>query len=140
MICGANAMGVFSSFIGTRAHTRPRPNNLERSNAYTGSAHRFRQLILSVLRGEKTQIKMGVLGGSVTAGHGVQEDDQWPVLYGAYLQAKLREVTGRKDVTVSVQNGAVPAVESNYFTSCWMEHLDEDLDLVVIEMAINDRR
>jgi hypothetical protein len=121
-------------------HPFTRPNNLARSHAYTGSAHRFRQLILSVLRGEKSQIKVGIIGGSVTLGHGVNDEDNWSVLYGGWLEGELREIAGRNDIHVQVQNGAVPAVESNYFTACWKEHLDEDLDMVIIEMSINDGR
>lgn len=83
---------------------------------------------------------MGVLGGSVTDGHGVRHESNWSTVYGVWLEKKLREITGRNDIKVEVQNGAVAAVETNYYTSCWKEHLDEDLDLVVIEMAINDRR
>ncbi|GJJ12747.1 hypothetical protein Clacol_006992 [Clathrus columnatus] len=37
-------------------------------------------------------------------------------------------------------NGAVPATGSDYLSVCFGEHLDEDVDLVLIELAINDQR
>lgn len=41
---------------------------------------------------------------------------------------------------VTLQDGAVRAIESDYFQTCFSEHIDEDVDLVVVELAINDRR
>jgi hypothetical protein len=82
---------------------------------------------------------VGILGGSVSAGHAVKKENNWSTLYGAWLERKLQEITGRPEISVEVQNGAVPATESDYYATCWREHIDEDLDLVIIEMAINDR-
>jgi hypothetical protein len=74
------------------------------------------------------------LGGSVTAGHGVQEPDRWPTLYGKWWRDTF------PNAEIQVINGVVPASETNYFMACFEEHIDRDSDLVVIEMAINDRR
>lgn len=37
-------------------------------------------------------------------------------------------------------NGAVPATGSDYFAMCFAEHIDKDVDLVILEIAINDQR
>ena len=37
-------------------------------------------------------------------------------------------------------NGAVPATGSDYFAMCFGEHIDKDVDLVILEIAINDQR
>jgi len=37
-------------------------------------------------------------------------------------------------------NGSVGATVSEYMETCFQEHIPEDVDLVVIELAINDRR
>jgi len=40
----------------------------------------------------------------------------------------------------SLTNGAVPATGSDYFAMCFAEHIDKDVDLVILEIAINDQR
>ncbi|KAL7419165.1 hypothetical protein Q5752_006001 [Cryptotrichosporon argae] len=35
-------------------------------------------------------------------------------------------------------NGALPATGSNYYSTCFGEHVPDDVDLVLLEMAIND--
>lgn len=37
-------------------------------------------------------------------------------------------------------NGAVPATVSDYLSMCFGEHIDEDVDLVILELLINDQR
>jgi hypothetical protein len=39
-----------------------------------------------------------------------------------------------------VINGAIPASETSYYMTCFGEHIDKDVDIVVVEMGINDRR
>ena len=41
---------------------------------------------------------------------------------------------------VEITNGAIGGTISTYLETCFGEHMDDDVDLVVIEMAINDQR
>lgn len=41
---------------------------------------------------------------------------------------------------VSLINGAIPATGSDYYSTCFLEHIDPDVDIVFIELAINDQR
>lgn len=41
---------------------------------------------------------------------------------------------------VQLVDGAIPATHSDYLQSCFQEHIDEDVDIVVVELAINDMR
>ena len=81
--------------------------------------------------GEK--IKIGILGGSVTKGHGVGESQRWATLYGNWWRDTF-------DIEVEVVNGAVGATVSEYLETCFAEHIPEDVDIVLIELAINDQR
>lgn len=47
-------------------------DNVRLSRAYLGSGTRIRKFFEKALRGDK--VKIGVIGGSVTAGHGVRGD------------------------------------------------------------------
>lgn len=80
------------------------------------------------------KIKIGVIGGSVTRGHGVVHEECWVTLYADWWHSMFPAMD------VQVINGAVPASETDYFQTCFLEHLPKDIDLVIIEMAINDQR
>lgn len=41
---------------------------------------------------------------------------------------------------MEIKNGAIAGTITSYYETCFAEHLDEDVDLVLIEMAINDQR
>lgn len=41
---------------------------------------------------------------------------------------------------IEITNGAVGGTITTYLETCFTEHIDEDVDVVVIEMAINDER
>jgi lysophospholipase L1-like esterase len=112
--------------------TTSRESNLARALAFEGANARLKRVIRKAMRGEK--IKIGILGGSVTAGHGVKEHDRWSTLYGNWW----REAFPKAEIEVT--NGAVPATETSYYMTCFEEHIDKDVDIVVIEMGINDRR
>ncbi|KAH7106459.1 hypothetical protein BKA62DRAFT_766006 [Auriculariales sp. MPI-PUGE-AT-0066] len=77
--------------------------------------------------------KYGILGGSVTAGQGVAATEQWLRVYEAWWKSHFKG-------HVQVQNGAVPATDTGYVSMCFKEHIDEDVDLVITEFAINDHR
>jgi len=81
-------------------------------------------------------IKIGVLGGSVTKGQSLknQELENWTSLY---LKAWKELFPNSETVLI---NGAVGATTSDYYSACFAEHIDEDVDLVILELLINDRR
>jgi hypothetical protein len=75
-----------------------------------------------------------VLGGSVTKGHGVTKDENWTTQYKNWWQSMFT------NTEVEITNGAIGGTISTYLETCFGEHMDDDVDLVVIEMAINDQR
>jgi len=80
--------------------------------------------------------KIGILGGSVTKGHGLMRNnlENWTI---KYLEAWKR-LFPKSETTLI--NGAVPATGSDYYSMCFGEHIDEDVDLVIVELMINDQR
>lgn len=110
-----------------------REHNLARSRVYEGSNSRFRRVLRKALSGEP--IKIGVLGGSVTKGHGLTNYAyNWTVKLLQQLR-KLLPVT-----QIELVNGAVPATGSDYYSMCFGEHIPDDVDIVIIELAVNDQR
>lgn len=112
-----------------------REANLARAIAFEGANTRLKRVIRKAQRGER--IKIGILGGSVTDGHGVFGKDReklWPNLYANWWRKTFPQVE------VELINGAIPATSSSYYMSCFGEHIDRDVDIVVIELAINDQR
>jgi len=92
---------------------------------------RLKRIVAKARSGQN--IKIGVIGGSVTKGHGVSKTENWTYLYGKWWE----ETFG---IEVEVINGGVGATVSDYMDSCFHEHIPDDVDLVVIELAINDQR
>ncbi|RXK39296.1 hypothetical protein M231_03375 [Tremella mesenterica] len=80
-----------------------------------GSLHRLRQLLHKLLRGET--ITITAIGGSITAGHHVNDDEVWFERFAEWL----RGFVGSKSQVIAV-NGAAP----------------EEADLVIVELAVND--
>ncbi|KEP55010.1 putative capsule structure designer protein [Rhizoctonia solani 123E] len=107
-------------------------HNLERSRAYEGPNTRLRRVLQKAADGHP--INIGVLGGSVTAGHGVMHPEYWTDIFFDWWNTTFPH---EKNVFV---NGAVPATTTEYYSVCALEHIDQEVDLVIIEMAINDQR
>ncbi|EIW70457.1 hypothetical protein TREMEDRAFT_73476 [Tremella mesenterica DSM 1558] len=105
--------------------------NLRLSRAYEGSLHRLRQLLHKLLRGET--ITITAIGGSITAGHHVDDDEVWFERFAEWL----RDFVGSKSQVIAV-NGAAPATGSDYFSFCFPLHIPEEADLVIVELAVND--
>ncbi|KLT40834.1 hypothetical protein CC85DRAFT_141454 [Cutaneotrichosporon oleaginosum] len=108
------------------------------------------QRVLAKWRAGKP-VRLGVIGGSNSAGQGVWADNQ--MMYSQlnmhvqlfnYLDArfpqrgKVMEATGGGDEN-SFVNGAKFGRGTEYFTMCSDVHLPEELDLVVVEFAVNDQ-
>ncbi|KAJ3723604.1 hypothetical protein DFJ43DRAFT_648958 [Lentinula guzmanii] len=109
--------------------------NLARSRAYEGPNARLKRVLRKLHSGQK--IKIGIIGGSVSGGHGLRDyRTNWSSLYAQYI----RETFSPENVEVELINGSVGATVSDYMETCLLEHIPEDVDLVVIELAINDMR
>ncbi|KAG9086439.1 CRISPR-associated endonuclease/helicase Cas3, partial [Ceratobasidium sp. 370] len=107
-------------------------HNLERSRGFEGTNTRLKRILQKAASGKP--INIGVLGGSVTHGHAVVPSQVWTDIFFAWWNA-----TYPHENNVFV-NGAVPATGTAYFSVCALEHIDENVDLVILELAINDLR
>ncbi|KAB5593862.1 hypothetical protein CTheo_2714 [Ceratobasidium theobromae] len=107
-------------------------HNLERSRAYEGPNVRLRRVLQKAADGHP--IRIGILGGSVSAGHGVVHEDCWTNIFFNWWNTTFPHENN------VFTNGAVPATTTEYYSVCALEHIDQDVDLVIIEMAINDQR
>jgi len=112
----------------------PSEHNLARSRVYEGANARFHRVIANALAGKPT--KIGVLGGSVTKGNGLRHNhlENWTVKF----LAAWKVLFPQSETTLI--NGAVPATVSDYLSMCFGEHIEEDVDLVILELLINDQR
>ncbi|BEI80571.1 hypothetical protein CcaverHIS002_0111000 [Cutaneotrichosporon cavernicola] len=143
--CGMGEAGP----IGRRLTEELGDVAMRRSVAYSGSNHRLRRTLAKMRAGEP--FSMGVIGGSVSAGHGMDRSKEYmqsimhQVLFD-YLNSKFPSaqpaVDGRhtKNSNRNVYwNGAQRARGSDYFSFCASLHLNTDVDLVIVELAVNDR-
>ncbi|KAJ4470799.1 hypothetical protein J3R30DRAFT_3530589 [Lentinula aciculospora] len=115
--------------------------NLARSRAYEGPNTRLKRVIRKVRSGQK--IKIGIIGGSVSKGHGLRAHKfNWSSIYAEYIRETFAQSTSADAANIEVEliNGAVGATISQYMETCFREHIPEDVDLVIIELAINDQR
>jgi hypothetical protein len=72
-----------------------------------------------------------VIGGSVSAGHGLQPgQDTW---HSHWFKAFQKEFPNSE-----LFNGALPASGSNFFGWCFPALIPEDLDLYLIEVDVNN--
>lgn len=90
---------------------------------------------------------MGVIGGSVSAGHGLHshKGDESKIMHKVFfdhLDSRFpsRQAAGegriKKDAVRNVFfNGAEPARGSDYFSMCEQLHVNSDVDLVVVELG-----
>ncbi|KAH7102208.1 hypothetical protein BKA62DRAFT_790481 [Auriculariales sp. MPI-PUGE-AT-0066] len=101
---------------------------LARSRGFEGANARFHRVLRDAQAGKAMKT-----GGSVTVGRGVVESEQWLQVFGAWWKSQF---TGE----LQIQNGAVPATGAGHFGMCFKEHIDEDVDLIITEFAINDQR
>jgi hypothetical protein len=98
---------------------------------YTGANGRLRRVVAKMLSREPTRV--GVIGGSITCGHGVQKGTyDWFSWTVRYLQKAF------KGTSIIAKNGCVPATQSEYVSMCLNKFVADDVDLVFIEYATND--
>ncbi|TNY20771.1 hypothetical protein DMC30DRAFT_416657 [Rhodotorula diobovata] len=104
-------------------------DNIRLSRAYEGSGARLRRVLQRALKGE--EIRVGVLGASVTQGHGVPQgkqrwEDRW--------LDDFQKLFPKAKMTV----GAVPATDSRFFSYCFEAVVPKDLDLYLVELDVNN--
>ncbi|CAK9784167.1 hypothetical protein CC85DRAFT_281824 [Cutaneotrichosporon oleaginosum] len=104
---------------------------LRTSLVRAGTGARVRRA-MERLRKER-RITIGVLGGSITFGHGLHNEDK---RYAQLVQEGL--AAAFPDAEIVVQNGAVPATGTDYFAACYKHHVPADADLFILEGAVND--
>ncbi|BEI86200.1 hypothetical protein CcaverHIS002_0604870 [Cutaneotrichosporon cavernicola] len=88
-------------------------------------------------------IKVGVLGGSVSACRGVhptpehpEGDPAGPGCYTSVVHEYLKQTF--PDSKVQLFNGALGGMDSSYYAFCGTHHIPSDLDLIVLEFDVND--
>ncbi|KAM0789620.1 hypothetical protein ACM66B_000425 [Microbotryomycetes sp. NB124-2] len=102
-------------------------DNVRLSRAYQGSGTRVRKFIEKALNGEK--VKIGVIGGSVSAGHGVRGDKWWERWFKTFSDAFPKS---------EIYNGALPAMDSDFYSFCFATAVPDDMDLYIVELDINN--
>ncbi|GAA6049525.1 hypothetical protein JCM3770_000830 [Rhodotorula araucariae] len=120
-------------------------HNLRLSQVHVGSGYRVQKVLRKAARGEK--LRIGLLGGSVSLGHGTDPVTHRRNKYGAvpfdeqYHQVIMR---GIREAFPAAEHefvlGAKAATDSSFFEWCWASMIcsGEELDLVFVEMAVND--
>lgn len=128
-------------------------DNIRLSRAYEGSGARLRRVLQRALKGE--EIRVGVIGASVTQGHGVPQGKQrWEDRWFDDFQ----KLFPKAKMTV----GAVPATDSRvrpllltfssepvgacrltfgrpqFFSYCFEAVVPKDLDLYLVELDVNN--
>jgi hypothetical protein len=79
------------------------------------------------------EVKLGVLGGSISWGSDIERGTwDWFTL----VSKRLQEAFPR--ARISSRNGCVPATPSSFMNSCLEHYIDEDVDLMFVEYAVND--
>ncbi|KAG8907442.1 hypothetical protein FRB99_004237 [Tulasnella sp. 403] len=125
------------------------PAALKRSQTHLGTGQRVKQVITKFQRdranGSDRRLRVGIMGGSVSACHGVAEhgDMMGPQCYGRILGDWLNERLGGGPAgggqVVDVQNGAIGGMDASYYAFCGTNHVDPDVDIVILEFDANDQ-
>ncbi|WRT70476.1 uncharacterized protein IL334_007474 [Kwoniella shivajii] len=125
--------------------------NLNKALEFAGSNNRLRRVLAKIRSGQPFTV--GVIGGSVSKGHGLNAPDgdnphtprnlnrvvfdHLDSLFPAANGISKGE-SGKKSNKNSIINGAQGGMGTDYFSLCFNEHIPDDVDLVIIELAIND--
>lgn len=114
---------------------------LRRSRLVTASGARLRKTLRKAKSG--VPIKVGILGGSVSACHGVHPsptfrygDPAGPGCYTTILKGWLDTTFGTGSTII---NGAIGGMDSSYYAFCGTHHITADVDLIVLEFDVNDQ-
>lgn len=72
-------------------------------------------------------LSVGVIGGSISWGHGVQRgSEDWFSLLQRWMESTFTQHN------ITFKNGCVPATQSSYVSSCLQQFVDADVDLVSV--------
>lgn len=123
--------------------------NMAKAISYSGSNSRLRRFLAKARNGEAFTV--AVVGGSVSAGHGLSFEDGGQRLTPTNMHRVVFDhlttlfpqnewVVGEKsqDGKNGFVNGAQGGKGSNYFSMCFGEHIPEEADLILLELSIND--
>lgn len=102
---------------------------VSRSRCYTGSARALDAFVSRLRPG--ADLSVGVIGGSISACHDVELPECYHSLFA-------RELEREHGVTITVHNGGLGAVGSQFFAACWNLMLTGEEDLIILELAVND--
>ncbi|ODN76243.1 hypothetical protein L202_06166 [Cryptococcus amylolentus CBS 6039] len=115
---------------------------LRNTRLVQGSGSRMRRVLQKAREGKKLNI--GVLGGSVTACHGVhpsatypQGDPAGPGCWTTIFIEWVRKTF--PDADHQFKNGAIGGMDSSFYAFCGAHHIPEDTDLVILEFDVNDQ-
>ncbi|KAL1412111.1 hypothetical protein Q8F55_003110 [Vanrija albida] len=127
---------------GARLCETYHPEGLRASRLVEGSGARVRRLLDRARKGD--DVKIGVLGGSVSACRGVHPSPEYPEGDpngpGCYPQLLRDWFAGAfPKSSVEVMNGAIGGMDSSYYAFCGTHHIDPDVDLIVLEFDVNDQ-
>ncbi|GAA5869490.1 hypothetical protein JCM8547_001503 [Rhodosporidiobolus lusitaniae] len=100
------------------------------SRAYEGSGLRVRRFLEKAMR--KEEVVVGIIGASVTWGHGIGDHLPWTQRWYEAFQARF------PDTPIRLVNGAAPAMTSKFFSYCHATLVPKDADLYLLELDIND--
>ncbi|GAA5923449.1 hypothetical protein JCM3775_007543 [Rhodotorula graminis] len=104
------------------------------SRAFEGSGVRVRKFLAKALRGD--EVKIGVIGASVTAGHGL--DHGGHVAGPSYPYRWLADFQ-KTFPRAKLFDGSAPAMDSAFYSYCYRAMVPEsDIDLWLIELDINN--
>jgi hypothetical protein len=81
-------------------------------------------------------LNIGVVGASISAGQGVIEGAH--NIYPFRLKDMMNSARRPGYGTVNVFNGAVAGTVSMFMSVCVKNHVPEDVDIVLVEYAVND--
>ncbi|ORX41226.1 hypothetical protein BD324DRAFT_613723 [Kockovaella imperatae] len=125
---------------------------MRRAMSYMGSGDRVQRFIVKAKQGKGFNV--GVLGGSVSKGFGLDWTntdnlhthtnmhrvifDHLDSLYPA-PNGMVNGTSGRSEGKNGFVNGALGGTGTDYFSMCYKEHIPDDVDLVLLELAINDQ-
>ncbi|QRV85463.1 carbohydrate esterase family 16 protein [Ceratobasidium sp. AG-Ba] len=132
-----NPCGCGTAPFGSALCTSYTAPALERSRLFSGTGARTRRFLDVASR---RPVKVGILGGSVSACHGVDVDSMGKSCYARRIVDWMRErlYNGKEDGVIA-SNGAIGGMDSSYYAFCGTHHVPQDVDLLILEFDVNDQ-
>lgn len=117
-----------------------KPEQLRSGIATVGSTDRLERVIKKALKGERINIL--IVGGSISAGGGLERDrhDLHGIYYKAFVEWWKNTVTPITTSDLKLNVVAIGGTDSEYFSYCIKNYIQDQPDLVVWELAANDYR